>query len=141
MSIPAFVLLYNLANDIWWLEAGFGNGMTTSSIPVWQSETSCSHNRGRDVCIELGVNIFGVMLAYWVSPLSSLHLLKALTHDFARSGRLRSEKLHNWLAVALPFGEPLSELLFLFLQHHQLMTGILSLLSRCRSCLPYSHLS
>ncbi|KIY64080.1 general substrate transporter [Cylindrobasidium torrendii FP15055 ss-10] len=45
---------------------GFGNGMTTSTIPVWHSETSKSHNRGRNVCIELGVNIFGVMLAYWV---------------------------------------------------------------------------
>ncbi|EIM81381.1 general substrate transporter [Stereum hirsutum FP-91666 SS1] len=45
---------------------GIGNGMTTSAIPVWQSETSRSHHRGRDVCIELGVNIFGVMLAYWV---------------------------------------------------------------------------
>jgi hypothetical protein len=39
--------------------------MTTSTIPVWHSETSQSHNRGRNVCIELGVNIFGVMLAYW----------------------------------------------------------------------------
>ncbi|KAF9040276.1 general substrate transporter [Hymenopellis radicata] len=45
---------------------GVGNGMTTSTIPVWHSETSKSHNRGRNVCIELGVNIFGVMLAYWV---------------------------------------------------------------------------
>ncbi|EEB90429.1 hypothetical protein MPER_11365, partial [Moniliophthora perniciosa FA553] len=45
---------------------GLGNGMTTSTIPVWHSETSMSHNRGRNVCIELGVNIFGVMLAYWV---------------------------------------------------------------------------
>ena len=47
------------------LLAGIGNGMTTSTIPVWHAETSLSHNRGRNVCIELGVNIFGVMLAYW----------------------------------------------------------------------------
>uniref|UniRef100_A0A0W0FTN9 Putative general substrate transporter n=1 Tax=Moniliophthora roreri TaxID=221103 RepID=A0A0W0FTN9_MONRR len=36
---------------------GLGNGMTMSTIPVWHSETSMSHNRGRNVCIGLGVNM------------------------------------------------------------------------------------
>ncbi|ESK93232.1 mfs sugar [Moniliophthora roreri MCA 2997] len=36
---------------------GLGSGMKTSTIPVWFSETSMSHNRGRNVCIGLGVNM------------------------------------------------------------------------------------
>ena len=31
---------------------GFGNGMNTSTVPMWQSETSKSHRRGRLVMIE-----------------------------------------------------------------------------------------
>ncbi|KAI5797750.1 general substrate transporter [Geopyxis carbonaria] len=46
--------------------AGIGNGMNTSTIPVWHSELSKARNRGRELAIELAINIFGVMLAYWV---------------------------------------------------------------------------
>ncbi|RKL24607.1 hypothetical protein BFJ68_g607 [Fusarium oxysporum] len=37
--------------------AGLGNGMNTSTIPS---------NRGKGLAIELAINIFGVMLSYWV---------------------------------------------------------------------------
>ncbi|KAH6613005.1 general substrate transporter [Boeremia exigua] len=46
--------------------AGLGNGMNTSTIPVWHSELMKANDRGRGLCIELAINIFGVMLAYWV---------------------------------------------------------------------------
>ncbi|WZH50395.1 sugar transporter [Fusarium acuminatum] len=46
--------------------AGFGNGMNTSTIPVWHSELMKANNRGRGLAIELAINIFGVMLSYWV---------------------------------------------------------------------------
>ncbi|RYC56126.1 hypothetical protein CHU98_g10093 [Xylaria longipes] len=46
--------------------AGLGNGMNTSTIPVWHSELMKADARGKGLCIELAVNIFGVMTAYWV---------------------------------------------------------------------------
>ncbi|KAM5354457.1 hypothetical protein ACJ41O_001106 [Fusarium nematophilum] len=46
--------------------AGLGNGMNTSTIPVWHSELMKPKNRGRGLAVELAINIFGVMLSYWV---------------------------------------------------------------------------
>ncbi|OTB05536.1 hypothetical protein M426DRAFT_260735 [Hypoxylon sp. CI-4A] len=46
--------------------AGLGNGFNTSTIPVWHSELSVAHKRGKGLSIELAINIFGVMTAYWV---------------------------------------------------------------------------
>ncbi|KAF4992566.1 hypothetical protein FDECE_13678 [Fusarium decemcellulare] len=46
--------------------AGLGNGMNTSTIPVWHSELMKAKNRGKGLAIELAINIFGVMLSYWV---------------------------------------------------------------------------
>ena len=66
--------------------AGLGNGMNTSTIrklslqiiarkpasetdtlqAVWHSELMKAKNRGKGLAIELAINIFGVMLSYWV---------------------------------------------------------------------------
>ncbi|KAE8311689.1 hypothetical protein BDV41DRAFT_565623 [Aspergillus transmontanensis] len=46
--------------------AGIGNGLNTSTIPVWHSELSKPESRGKGLAIELCINIFGVMTAYWV---------------------------------------------------------------------------
>ncbi|KAJ5389743.1 uncharacterized protein N7496_000811 [Penicillium cataractarum] len=46
--------------------AGIGNGLNTSTIPVWHSELSKAASRGKGLAIELAINIFGVMLSYWV---------------------------------------------------------------------------
>ena len=48
------------------LITGFGNGMNTSTVPTWQSETSKSHRRGQMVMIEGTMIVFGVMLSYWI---------------------------------------------------------------------------
>ncbi|KAK0289464.1 hypothetical protein LTR35_002661 [Friedmanniomyces endolithicus] len=48
------------------LLTGFGNGMNTSTVPTWQSETSKSHRRGQMVMIEGSLIVFGVMLSYWI---------------------------------------------------------------------------
>lgn len=45
---------------------GFGNGMNTSTVPTWQSETSKPHRRGQMVMIEGSLIVFGVMLSYWL---------------------------------------------------------------------------
>lgn len=65
--------------------AGLGNGMNTSTIrttlpytcvditvltlrcvAVWHSELMKPENRGKGLAIELAINIFGVMISYWV---------------------------------------------------------------------------
>jgi MFS family permease len=43
---------------------GFGNGLSTSTVPTWQSECSASHKRGQFVMIEGALITFGVMLRY-----------------------------------------------------------------------------
>jgi sugar porter (SP) family MFS transporter len=45
---------------------GVGNGINTSTVPVWQSECSKPHHRGRTVAFDLSLVIIGVAIAYWV---------------------------------------------------------------------------
>nr|POF01305.1 sugar transporter stl1 [Quercus suber] len=45
---------------------GLGNGLNTSTVPVWQSETSKSHKRGQMVMIEGALITGGIMLSYWI---------------------------------------------------------------------------
>ncbi|WOO83298.1 Sugar transporter STL1 [Vanrija pseudolonga] len=46
--------------------AGIGNGINTSTVPLWHSETTRAHNRGRAVATELAINTFGTMSSYWI---------------------------------------------------------------------------
>ncbi|KAF7197786.1 Sugar transporter STL1 [Pseudocercospora fuligena] len=46
---------------------GFGNGMNTSSIPVWQSEMAPPKIRGFLVLFEGALITGGIMLSYWVN--------------------------------------------------------------------------
>ncbi|CAK7207184.1 hypothetical protein SEUCBS139899_009992 [Sporothrix eucalyptigena] len=45
---------------------GLGNGMITSTIPVWHSEMLRAQSRGRFITTELSTNVGGVAVAYWV---------------------------------------------------------------------------
>ncbi|CAK7224533.1 hypothetical protein SCUCBS95973_005549 [Sporothrix curviconia] len=45
---------------------GLGNGMITSTIPVWHSELLRAQSRGRFITTELSTNVGGVAVAYWV---------------------------------------------------------------------------
>ncbi|KAI1266408.1 general substrate transporter [Xylariaceae sp. FL1019] len=45
---------------------GMGNGINTSTIPIWQAECSQSHNRGKLICIEGGNVAIGTLIAYWI---------------------------------------------------------------------------
>lgn len=45
---------------------GFGNGMNTSTVPTWASETSKSHKRGKMVMIEGAMITGGIATSYWV---------------------------------------------------------------------------
>lgn len=45
---------------------GLGNGMNTSTVPSWQSETSSSHKRGKMVMFEGSLITAGIMISYWI---------------------------------------------------------------------------
>ncbi|KAI5865122.1 general substrate transporter [Durotheca rogersii] len=47
--------------------SGIGNGINTATAPVWQTETSKVHSRGKLVLLEMGLNIFGLSLSNWVN--------------------------------------------------------------------------
>ena len=47
--------------------AGIGNGINTSTAPVWQSETSQVRWRGKLVVIEMILNIAGFSLSNWMT--------------------------------------------------------------------------
>jgi MFS family permease len=46
------------------LISGLGNGMNTSTIPVYVSETARSHRRGQMIAVQLSIVIGGIVLAY-----------------------------------------------------------------------------
>ncbi|KAL4876843.1 general substrate transporter [Aspergillus karnatakaensis] len=46
--------------------SGIGNGMNTSTVPVYISETSRSTVRGRSLAIQMSIVIFGTVVAYWL---------------------------------------------------------------------------
>ena len=48
------------------MHIGFGNGLNTSTVPTWQSETSKSHRRGMLVMIEGALITGGICLSYWI---------------------------------------------------------------------------
>lgn len=46
--------------------AGLGVGMLSTIVPVYQSEISPAHNRGKLACIEFSGNIIGYTTSVWV---------------------------------------------------------------------------
>ena len=49
------------------LVTGWGNGMNTSTVPTWQSETAHSHQRGKLVMIEGMLITAGITISYWIN--------------------------------------------------------------------------
>ncbi|KAB8079739.1 general substrate transporter [Aspergillus leporis] len=46
---------------------GIGNGMNTSTVPTWQSESAKAHDRGKLVMIEGMLITAGITLSYWIN--------------------------------------------------------------------------
>lgn len=46
---------------------GIGNGMNTSTVPTWQSESAKSHDRGKLVMIQGMLITAGITLSYWIN--------------------------------------------------------------------------
>lgn len=57
-------------NHTWMIFArlinGFGTGILNAIVPVYATETAEHTSRGQFVAIEFTLNIFGVVLAYWI---------------------------------------------------------------------------
>lgn len=45
---------------------GIGTGILNAITPVWATETASHTSRGQFVSIEFTLNIFGVVVAYWI---------------------------------------------------------------------------
>ena len=45
---------------------GWGTGILNAIVPVWATETAEHKSRGQFVAIEFTLNIFGVVVAYWL---------------------------------------------------------------------------
>lgn len=45
---------------------GIGTGILNAIVPVWATETAEHTSRGRFIAIEFTLNIFGVVVAYWL---------------------------------------------------------------------------
>lgn len=50
---------------------GIGNGINTSTVPTWQSESAKSHDRGKFVMIEGALITGGITTSYWINYGSS----------------------------------------------------------------------
>ncbi|KAI5457397.1 general substrate transporter [Mariannaea sp. PMI_226] len=46
---------------------GLGNGINTATAPIWQTETSPAHLRGKLVMFEMMMNIVGFSLCNWIN--------------------------------------------------------------------------
>lgn len=46
---------------------GIGNGINTSTVPTWQSESAKSHDRGKLVMIEGALITGGICFSYWIN--------------------------------------------------------------------------
>jgi sugar porter (SP) family MFS transporter len=46
--------------------AGVGNGMNTSTVPVWQSECARPEKRGKLVMVQGALITGGIMISYWI---------------------------------------------------------------------------
>ncbi|KAL2386448.1 hypothetical protein RJZ90_000585 [Blastomyces dermatitidis] len=51
---------------------GIGNGINTSTVPTWQSETAKSHDRGKLIMIEGALITGGITFSYWVNYVRAL---------------------------------------------------------------------
>lgn len=63
LQCSAFSLAHLIAGRV---ITGLGNGMNTSTVPTWASETSKSHKRGKMVMLEGAMITGGICLSYWI---------------------------------------------------------------------------
>ncbi|KAI9814800.1 MAG: hypothetical protein M1827_003066 [Pycnora praestabilis] len=69
-AVVGATLQCSAQNHSWMIGArlvnGLGTGMLNAIIPVWATETAEHTSRGQFIAIEFTLNIFGVVVAYWL---------------------------------------------------------------------------
>ena len=45
---------------------GIGTGLLNAITPVWATETAAHTSRGLFIAVQFTLNIFGVVVAYWI---------------------------------------------------------------------------
>ncbi|KIW37495.1 uncharacterized protein PV06_10533 [Exophiala oligosperma] len=70
IAIVGATLQCSAMNHSWMICArlvnGWGTGILNAIVPVWATETAEHKSRGQFVAIEFTLNIFGVVVAYWL---------------------------------------------------------------------------
>ncbi|KAJ9605394.1 hypothetical protein H2200_010051 [Cladophialophora chaetospira] len=70
VAIVGATLQCSAQNHSWMICArlinGWGTGILNAIVPVWATETAEHKSRGQFVAIEFTLNIFGVVIAYWL---------------------------------------------------------------------------
>ncbi|EGD94448.1 sugar transporter [Trichophyton mentagrophytes] len=89
-------------NHVWMIFArlinGIGTGILNAIVPVWATETAEHKSRGQFIAIEFTLNIFGVVVAYW------LEFGLAFIDDGATAFRWRFPIAFQILPLLLLFG-------------------------------------
>ena len=69
-AIIGATLQCSAMNHVWMIFArlinGWGTGILNAIVPVWATETADHTSRGQFIAIEFTLNIFGVVVAYWL---------------------------------------------------------------------------
>ena len=69
-AIIGATLQCSAMNHTWMIFArlinGWGTGILNAIVPVWATETADHTSRGQFIAIEFTLNIFGVVVAYWL---------------------------------------------------------------------------
>ena len=86
VSLPPFRRLDEHWQDAARVFTGLGTGMLNAVTPVWATETASHTSRGAFVSLEFTLNIFGVVVAYWIELCAySLQPFRSFANCF-RSG-------------------------------------------------------
>jgi len=83
---------------------GFGNGLNTSTVPTWLSETSKSHRRGQLVVIGGAMITAGVTLSYWV--VYGFHFINGGNNSIGWRFPIALQMLFSVLVMVLIIGLP-----------------------------------
>lgn len=75
--------------------AGIGNGLNTSTAPIWQADSAKSSWRGRLVVIECVMNIAGFSLVNWISE----YHVPALLYDLRMLRLLQTTACPLWVVL------------------------------------------
>ena len=76
---------------------GVGTGILNAIVPVWATETAEHTSRGQFIAIEFTLNIFGVVVAYWLE----LYVFRLLPLFSSLTTSQRS-LIHRQRSLALP---------------------------------------